>query len=54
MIGKMGFHNYIYDEIYHFELGGGLGLKFELLGLLPDELVRRLTDFLAISSDLYR
>ena len=54
MIGKMGLYNYIRDEICHFLSGGGLGLKIESLGLLPDESDRRPADLLTIPSALCR
>ena len=51
MIGKMGLHNCIHDEVYRL-LSRDLGLKFEPLGLLSDEPDRRPTDFLTIPSTL--
>ena len=52
MIGKIGLHNYIRDEICRFLSGGGLGLKIEPVGLLPDEPDRRPADLLTIPSAL--
>ena len=54
MIGKIGLHNCIRDEICRFLSGGGLGLKIEPLGLLPDESDRRPVDLLTIPSALCR
>ena len=54
MIGKIGLHNCIRDEICRFLSGGGLGLKIEPLGLLPDEPDRRPADLLTIPSALCR
>ena len=54
MIGKIGLHNCIRDEVCRFLSGGGLGLKIESLGLLPDEPDRRPADLLTIPSALCR
>ena len=54
MIGKTGLQNCIRDEVCPFLSGGGLGLKIEPLGLLPDEPNRRPADLLTIPSALCR
>ena len=54
MIGKTGLYNCIRDEICRFLSRGGLGLKIEPLGLLPDEPDRRPADLLTIPSALCR
>ena len=52
MIGKIGLHNCIRDEVCRFLSGGGFRLKIDSLGLLPDEPDRRSIDLLTIPSAL--
>ena len=54
MVGKTGLYNYIRDEVCRLLSRGGLGLKIESLGLLPDEPDRRPADLLTIPSALCR
>ena len=50
MIGKTGLYNYIRDEVCRLLSRGGLRLKIESLGFLPDEPDRRPADLLTIPS----
>ena len=54
MMGKTGLYNYIRDEVRRLLSGGGLGVKIEPLGRLPDAPDRRPADLLTIPSALCR